>query len=308
MGKLVVVGHKNPDTDSIVSALTAVDYFKNVLNIPAEAFRSGKLNNETKFVLETVGVKSPKLISLSDTQNTIALVDHNEIDQAFDELDFAKVSYVFDHHKLSVQTEKPIFFRAEPLGSTASLIAKMFNEKNAKISKITAELLIAGILSDTLNMVGPTTTLEDKEIISSLNKIAQINIQDFADRMFTAKSSLEGISVQEIITLDYKAFKTGKFKIGIGTWETTLPESVNEKKEEIIEALKAKKENEKLDYLFFMVVDILKQNSYLYIISENEKGLAEKIFKSKIENDLMFLKNIVSRKKQIIPPLMKELS
>lgn len=308
MGKLAIIGHKNPDTDSIVSAITAVDYFKNVFNIPAEAFRSGKLNNETKFVLETFRVKSPKLISLSDTQNAIALVDHNEIDQAFDELDFAKVNYVFDHHKLSIQTEKPIFFRAEPLGSTASLIAKMFHEKNAKISKVTAGLLIAGILSDTLNMAGPTTTLEDKEIVNSLNKIAQVNIQDFADRMFAAKSSLEGISVQEIITLDYKAFKIGKFKLGIGAWETTLPESVNEKKKEIIEVLKAKKENEKLDYLFFMVVDILKQNSYLYIISENEKGLAEKIFKSKVENDLMFLKNIVSRKKQIVPPLIKELS
>jgi len=308
MGKLAIIGHKNPDTDSIVSAITAVDYFKNVFNIPAEAFRSGKLNNETKFVLEAFRVKSPKLISLSDTQNAIALVDHNEIDQAFDELDFAKVNYVFDHHKLSIQTEKPIFFRAEPLGSTASLIAKMFHEKNAKISKVTAGLLIAGILSDTLNMAGPTTTLEDKEIVNSLNKIAQVNIQDFADRMFAAKSSLEGISVQEIITLDYKAFKIGKFKLGIGAWETTLPESVNEKKREIIKVLKAKKENEKLDYLFFMVVDILKQNSYLYIISENEKGLAEKIFKSKVENDLMFLKNIVSRKKQIVPPLIKELS
>lgn len=308
MAKIIIVGHKNPDTDSAVSAIVAQDYFKEVLGKDAQAYRAGELNNESKFVLGKYDIEAPELIATVSENDKVVLVDHNEATQTFDGLDFSQVEYIFDHHKLSLSTEKPIFLRNEPIGSTSSLLAKMFRENGKNISEKNAKLLLAGILSDTLNLTSPTTTDEDKEIVSELNDIAKIDIKRFVGEMFEAKSSLEGISTEDIINLDHKTFNIGKFKVGVGTWETTSPATVNVKKEEIIESLKKKKETENLDYLYFMIVDILRQNCDLYIISEDERMLAEKVFQGKTENQMMILKGVVSRKKQITPPLTEVLT
>lgn len=308
MNKIVIVGHKNPDTDSIVSAIAAQEFFSKVLGKESKAYRAGVLNNETKFVLEKLGVQMPELIGSIEVDVSVVLVDHNEAGQVFDGLDYGSVDCIIDHHKLSVITEKPIVCRMEPIGSTSSLVAKMFFEKGAEISELAAKLLLSGILSDTLNLMSPTTTEEDKEIVAKLNAIAKLDIEEFVAEMFKAKSSLEGISLQDIITLDYKVFEMGKYKVGVGTWETTFPESVNEKKAEIMEALAAKKLETKMDYMFFMVVDIIKQNCQLYIIGDEEKALAEKTFSVKTQDGLIFLPGVSSRKKQIVPPLTEELS
>ncbi|MCX6762744.1 MAG: manganese-dependent inorganic pyrophosphatase [Candidatus Moranbacteria bacterium] len=308
MEKYIIIGHKNPDTDSIVSAIVAQDYFKEVLDKDAKAYRAGELNNESRFVLDKYDIKAPELVSEANKNDRIALVDHNETTQTFDKLNFSQVEYIFDHHKLSLSTEKPIYLRNEPLGSTSSLLAKMFKENRRDVSEKNAKLLLAGILSDTLNFTSPTTTDEDKRIVSELNDIAKVDIKRFVGEMFEAKSSLEGISTSDIINLDYKIFNIGKYKVGVGTWETTSPATVNVKKNEIFNLLKKKKETEHLDYLYFMIVDILRQNCDLYIISEDEKMLAEKVFGGKTENGVMFLDGVVSRKKQIAPPLTEALT
>lgn len=308
MNKVIIVGHKNPDTDSIISAIAAQEFFSKVLGKESKAYRAGVLNNETKFILEKFGVEVPDLITAVSADASVALIDHNESSQTFDGLDYGNVDYIFDHHKLSINTEKPLVCRTEPIGSTASLIAKMLFEKGIEISEVSTKLLLSGILSDTLNLMSPTTTEEDKELAIKLNNIAKLNIQDFVGEMFKAKSSLEGISLQDIITLDYKAFEMGKSNVGIGTWETTSTESVNVKKDEIMQALIAKKEADSVDYMFFMVVDILNQNCQLYVIGEDEKVLAEKVFGATVEEGIMFLSGVVSRKKQIVPQLTEELS
>ncbi|HBI34143.1 MAG TPA: manganese-dependent inorganic pyrophosphatase [Candidatus Moranbacteria bacterium] len=308
MDKIIIVGHKNPDTDSIVSAIAAQEFFTKVLGKESKAYRAGVLNNETKFILEKVGVEIPEQIVAINEEDSVALVDHNEAGQTFEGLNYGNVDYIIDHHKLSIVTEKPIFCRMEPIGSTSSLIAKMFFERSAEMSEACAKLLLAGILSDTLNFTSPTTTQEDKELAEKLNNIAKLNIEEFVGEMFNAKSSLEGISLQDIITLDYKTFEMGKSNVGIGTWETTNPQSVNVKKEQILQALIEKKNVDKVDHMFFMVVDIIKGNCQLYIISETEKVLAEKVFGAKVEDEIMFLPGVVSRKKQIVVPLTEELS
>lgn len=309
MEKVIVIGHKNPDTDSIVSALAGVELLAKFFGKEAVAYRAGELNNETKFILEKFDVQAPELIDgLDDGQVSVALVDHNESGQTFDQLDYNNVDYVFDHHKISIKTEKQIFCRIEPIGSTASLIAKMFFEKNVPISEVNCKLLLAGILSDTLNLTSPTTTQEDRDLVGKLNEVAKIEIESFANEMFAAKSSLEGISISSIVTMDYKVFEMGSSKVGIGAWETTNPQSVDEKKEAIFTELVAKKEKEKLDHVFFMVVDIIKQNSQLYLIGDAERVLAEKVFGGQTEKDVMILPGVVSRKKQIVPQLTEELS
>ena len=307
MSKLIIVGHKNPDTDSVISAIATQELFSK-LGLEAKAKRAGELNHETKFVLENFGVAVPELVGSVREDEQVVLVDHNEQSQVFDQLDYNFVSHIIDHHKLSIKTESPINCRIEPIGSTSSLVAKMFFEKNLEISEVTAKLLMSGILSDTLNLTSPTTTNEDRQLLEKVNSIAKINIDEFVSEMFKAKSSLEGISVEDIIRIDYKTFEMGQYNVGVGTWETTLPESVNEKKVEIVQALIHEKNEVKLDYIFFMVVDILKQNCQLYLVGENERTVAEKVFGGKIEDDAMLLPGVVSRKKQIIPQLTEELS
>lgn len=308
MNKIIIIGHKNPDTDSIISAIAAEEFFTSVLGKECKAYRAGMLNNETKFILEKWSVEVPPLFGAEIDAESIALVDHNEIAQTADGLNYAKVDYMIDHHKLAVTTEKPLYVRTEPIGSTSSLLAKMFFEKGAVPSEVTAKLLLSGILSDMLNFTSPTTTDEDKKLATKLNEIAKLDVESYVQEMFKAKSSLEGISTEEITTLDYKEFEMGSKKVGIGTWETTLPESVNERKDEIFQILVRRKESEKLDHIFFMVVDIIEGNCQMYIIGEDEKNLAEKVFGAKSEDGVMTLAGVVSRKKQIVPQLTEELS
>jgi len=308
MNKVIIVGHKNPDTDSIISAIAAQELFSKVFEKESKAYRAGGLNNETKFILEKFGVEIPELITATPEGASVALVDHNEAGQTFDGLSYANVDYILDHHKLSIATEKPIYCRMEPIGSTSSLIAKMFFEKDIAPTETTAKLLLAGILSDMLNFTSPTTTEQDKEIAKKLNEIAKIDIEEFVGEMFEAKSSLEGISIQDIISLDYKTFEMGKFNVGIGTWETTNPETVNEKKAEIIYALRTRKKDDKLDFIFFMLVDILKSSCQMYIVGEEEKTLAEKVFGKEPILEAIELPGVVSRKKQVVIPLTEELS
>ncbi|MDO8240646.1 MAG: manganese-dependent inorganic pyrophosphatase [Candidatus Moranbacteria bacterium] len=307
MSKIIIVGHKNPDTDSIISAIAAQELFSK-LGFEAQARRAGEANNETKFILEKLGVAMPELASSLNDDEAVVLVDHNEESQSFDQIDYTKVRYVIDHHKMSIKTDGPIFCRIEPIGSTSSLIAKMFFEKKIEISEIVAQMLMAGILSDTLNLTSPTTTTDDKILLEELNAVAKIDAENFVAEMFKAKSSLEGISVEDIIRIDYKTFEMGSNNVGVGTWETTMPESVNEKKSEIIQALINEKIAAKLDYIFFMVVDILKQNCQLYLVGEKEIELAARVFGGELGEQEMLLPGVVSRKKQIVPQLTEALS
>lgn len=308
MAKTIIIGHKNPDTDSVVAALAAERYYKEVLKIDAKAYSAGEINNETKFVLKTLSLKAPSLLKAVKKDDAVVLVDHNESGQIADGISASQIAGLIDHHKIIFETERPISIRVEPIGSTSSLIAKMYFESGRKVSASLAKLLLSGILSDTLGLSGPTTTDEDRKIVKALNKIANIDIKEFVSELFAAKSSLKGISIETLITQDYKLFEMGRSKVGIGVWETTDPESVNAEKAKILKLLFEKKFKENLDYIFFFVVDIIKQGSVLYLISDNESELAKKVFKGKIEDNGMVLEGIVSRKKQMAPVLTAALS
>lgn len=308
MKKVIIIGHQSPDTDCTVASLIAEDYYRNVLKIDAQAKRLGELNNETEFIFKKLGINAPALIKLVSKSESIILIDHNEKQQTINGLDFAQVEKIIDHHKVVLSTERPIAIRTEPWGSTSSILAKMYQEADREISPKIAKLMLAGILSDTLNLTSPTTTYFDKQVVKKLNKIAKLDIKKFVQEMFAAKSSLKGISLKTLISQDYKLFEIGKYKMGIGVWETTSPQIVNEKKKKILELLKAKKAKEKPDYVLFFVVDILKQESFLYLIGEEEKKLAGKAFKGEEREGLIYLKGVVSRKKQITPLLTKELT
>jgi len=305
--KIISIGHTNPDTDSVLSAILIAKFSEKIFGAEASPAIAGDVNNETKFILDFLKIQKPELTQKISGEQVI-MVDTTEPAQIIEGLTETNLYAIVDHHNLGgLKSGKPIFSRIEPVGCTATVIYKILKEKNIKIDKISAILIMACIISDTLNLTSPTTSADDKKILKELNKIAELNLVKFIGDQFAAKSSLEGIATADIISKDYKNFEMGKSKVGIGVWETTDPETVQNKKKELLAALARKKSEEKLDYIFFLIVDILKENSIMYVLSETEKILAEKVFKDKGENNEIFLKGIVSRKKQVVPPLMAEL-
>ena len=303
---IYIIGHKNPDTDSIVSAMVMADYF-NKLGQKAKPARAGKINKETEFVLKLANAKPPSLVkSLSDKQ--VFLVDHNEFSQAGEGIERAEIIGAIDHHKLGgIKNDKPIYFRIEPLGSTSALIFKLFEENNFKLSRNQAFILLCAIISDTLKFNSPTTTNQDIEIAKELAGICIQNINNLADAMFKAKSEISGIKLQDLILLDYKKFNEQGTEFGIGVCETVMPETIIAKKQEILELLLQIKKQKKLGLIFFAVVDIIKQQTHLFIASEQEKIIAEKGFQKKTQESVMILPGIVSRKKQIAPAIINAL-
>lgn len=305
--KIISIGHKNPDTDSVLSAILVSRFGKKIFGFGIEAVVADDINNETKFVLDFLKLKKPRLLKKIKNESVV-LVDTTEPKQIIDGLTEDNLMAVIDHHNLGgLKSSKPIYTHIEPIGCTGSVIYKILQEKNIKIDKISAILMIVCILSDTLNFNSPTATIDDKKILKELNRIAKLDIKKFVSELFTAKSSLKGISVDDIISKDYKQFDMGKYKVGIGVWEITDPETVNIQKNKIIPALIKKKRGEKMDYIFFATVDIMKNNSYLYIIGDEENILSKKVFSGKSKDSIMFLKGVISRKKQLVPVLMKEL-
>ena len=307
MNKTISIGHKNPDTDSALSAILVSRFGEKIFGLDIEAVTADSVNNETEYILNLLKIKKPRILKKIKNEKVI-LVDTTEPSQIIDGLTEENLTAIIDHHNLGgLKSMKPIYARIEPLGCTGSVIYKILREKNIKIDKVSATLMIACIMADTLNFHSPTSTDEDKKIFRELNKIAKLDIKKFVKNLFAAKSSLKGISIKDIIGKDYKKFEMGKSKVGIGVWETTNPESVNLQKDKIIKALIDKKKKEKMDYMFFAVVDIIKNSSYLYVIGNKEEMLAKKIFNNKTRENIMLLKKIVSRKKQLVPVLMNEL-
>jgi len=296
-----IIGHRNPDTDTICSAIA----YQNLLsaqNIEAKAFALGEMNNETKFVLEKFGVAFPEVVSELPHDSEIVLVDHNEEGQSIENFNNLNVVEIIDHHKANLQTDKPIRIHIEPLGSSCSIIAKKFKAKNIEIPQAMSQILIAGIISDTLHFRSPTTTETDKQLVIELNKIAQIEkLESFSMNMFDAKSDVKDLSTEELVRLDYKEFDFSGHKFGVGMMETTNKNFGLKRKEEILEILKKIKKSDGMEAVYFSVVDILKEEAYTLCSDEEAEKLFIGIFSPENQEGIFYNKGIVSRKKQIIP-------
>lgn len=308
MSKTISLGHMNPDLDSVLAAILVSRFGKKIFGFDVEPAIAGNIDNEARFILNSLKIKKPDKIEKITDENVV-MVDTTEPGQILPGLTDLNLAAIIDHHNLGgLKSGQPIFSRIEPVGCTATVIYKILKEKNIKIDKTSAVLMISCIISDTLNLTSPTTSADDKKILKALNKIAKLNLKKFVSGQFAAKSSLEGITTGNIVSEGYKKFDMGASKVGIAVWETADPKIVTSKKSELLSALAAKKTAENIDLFFFLIVDILKGNSIMYLIGESEKILAEKVFGAKSDDNEMFLKGVVSRKKQIAPPLMAELT
>jgi manganese-dependent inorganic pyrophosphatase len=315
MKTLIVIGHKNPDTDSIAAAFALAELLNRkpkclfwFSNFKAEAGRAGSLNKETEFVFDYFQAEIPCLIKNIGRKN-VFLVDHNEPGQSPAGIEKANVLGVIDHHSLGgLTTASSVFYHAEPVGSTSAIVAKMFLKNKVALDKKTAGLLLAAILSDTLQFTSPTATSEDKKTAEILAGIAKERMGELSKKMFKAKSDIEGISIQKLISQDYKEFQVGKTIFGFGVWETADPSQIEAVKERIFSALARFKKKQGTDLMFFALVDILEKKSKIFLLGEEEKLTAEKAFRKKVDGDFLFLPGVVSRKKQMVPHLKKFLS
>lgn len=241
---------------------------------------------------------------ISNFKKKVIQVDHNERGQSVDGLDQAEVLEIIDHHRVAdIQTNNPIYFRNEPLGSTSTIVAKCFFENGIIPSKKAAGLLCGAIISDTLLFRSPTCTDQDRHICKKLAKIAGItSIEEFAKEMFKAGTSLQGITIEEIFNQDFKPFTISKIKVGIAQVNTMDIEGFMPLKDEMLSYMNRKADDGGFNLVILLLTDILNEGSQILVAGKFPE-LVEKTFKVTLEESTAFLPGVLSRKKQVVPPL-----
>lgn len=237
----------------------------------------------------------------------VILVDHNESEQSAIGLDEAEIIEIVDHHRIGrISTNAPINFRNMTVGCTNTIIYYLYKENNVKITKEIAGLMISAIISDTLLFQSPTSTEIDKKVVSELNKICKLNLEEYAMKMFKAGTSLDGLSVKEIINGDSKTFVSNDTNFTVSQAFTMDYESIFNRKDEFIKEIENSKENNKVNHFVFAITDIIKNGSYLLYDNESEE-LVKKAWNLKEIKQGVFINNCVSRKQQIVPSIMNAL-
>ncbi|MDY3362278.1 MAG: putative manganese-dependent inorganic diphosphatase [Clostridium celatum] len=240
---------------------------------------------------------------ISDHKKKVIQVDHNERGQSVDGLEDAEVLEIIDHHRVAdIQTNNPIFFRNEPVGSTSTIVAKCFFESGIRPSRKAAGLLCGAIISDTLLFRSPTCTQQDIYNCKKLAEIAGINIEEFAKEMFKAGTSLKGKTVEQIFNSDFKPFTIEDTKVGIAQVNTMDIEGFMPLKEEMLQYMDQKAKEASLDMVMLLLTDILNEGSEI-LVTGAKPEIVEKAFKVTLENNGAFLPGVLSRKKQVVPPI-----
>lgn len=303
MDKVLVFGHKNPDTDSICSAIAYAD-LKRQLGMPVEAVRLGELNEETKYVLNAFQVGVPRQVeTVANEVRQVILVDHNESQQSVSDRSQVQVIEVIDHHRIaSFETAAPLYYRAEPVGCTATILNKLFKEHHVTVGQDIAGLMLSAIVSDTLLMKSPTCTNEDVNAIRELAAIAGVDVEDYGLRMLKAGADLSGRTVQQLISMDAKEFPMGSHRVEIAQVNAVDVNDVLSRKTEVVAQLESVVAEKGLALFLFAVTDILNSNSVALAVGPMAH-MVEQAFGVRLEDGQTTLNGVVSRKKQIVPVL-----
>ena len=261
------------------------------------------LGNQGKFV----GLVSRRRL-LNVKKKQVILVDHNEKNQAVDGVEEADVLEIIDHHRLSsIETMGPVYFRNQPVGCTATIVSQMYEENGVEIDPTNAALLCSAIISDTLMFRSPTCTPLDEKIAKKLAKIAGINLEEQAQAMFKAGSSLAGKTAEDICFQDFKQFTVNDMVFGVGQLNSMSKEELQKVKEMLTPYLPKVLEKNGVQMVFFMLTDILDESTELLCCGARAKEYIIDAFDLKENTEKMILKGVVSRKKQLIPTLVSEL-
>lgn len=240
---------------------------------------------------------------ISNKKQQIILVDHNEKTQAVDGIPEAEILEIIDHHRVAnVETSNPIYYRCEPVGSTSTIIANIYFENGITPSKEVAGILCGAIISDTLLLKSPTTTEIDKVTLSRLAEIAEIDTEKFATEMFKAGTSLKGKTLEEIFYQDYKSFMINGRKIAVSQVNTMDIEGFEPMKADMLTLMEKTAESQGYNLILLLLTDIYNESSLLLAVGK-DKEIINSAFNVKLENNCAFAPGVVSRKKQVIPPL-----
>ncbi len=302
--KVLIFGHKNPDTDSICSSLIMEKLAKHH-NVDAEAVRLGTVNKETGYVLNYLKVEEPRLIEKVEKGQKLILVDHNEAAQSIDGRDDAKVLAVIDHHRIAdFITNEPLYYLAKPYGCTATLLFEEYKKEGLEIDKVIGTLMISAIISDTLLLKSPTCTQKDIEAVKELEDITGLKADEYGLEMLKAGTDLSTYSSEEVINLDAKEFNADSKKFVISQVNTADIDDVFARREELEFAMEKEISDKKLNIFIFVITDIINTNSKIIVLG-SDKDIVEKAFNKKLDEfDSMILEGVVSRKKQIAPQIL----
>ncbi len=303
--KELVFGHKNPDTDA-VSAAIAYSYLQNKLGYNTEAVALGEPNLETKFVYDHFDVKFPRVISAIDGEvKKVMLVDHNERQQSVSDIDTVEVTHVVDHHRIAnFETDLPLYYRAEPLGCVSTIVWKMYNESEVEIPEKIAAIMASSIISDTLLLKSPTTTDEDRDALKDLSKIAGIDYETYGLEMLKAGTNLDSKSTQELIDMDAKSFDMNGTSVRVAQVNTVDVEDTLKREADFVKDIKAENADKGYNLFVLLITNILTSDTTGVVIGDDDAiSKFETALNTKVEDNKAALPGVVSRKKQVVPPL-----
>jgi len=300
MGKTYIFGHKNPDADSIISSLVMAEFEKRTGNAEAVACRLGMVNKETEYVLNYVGIEAPELIEDLEDGEEVIIVDTANPGELIPNLENVKIKKIVDHHQVLLNTSYPVFYRAEPVGCTETIMYKLYKEHNLQIDKKIATLMLSAIISDTLLLKSPTCTEDDINAVKELSKIAEINYETYGMDMLKAGTDLSSFTIEQILALDAKAIALKDKKSIIAQVNTaSIPEVMKMKSD--LEAGMNKIINENgLDLFMLLITDIVNSNTQTIALG-NSANIVEKAYNVKLQDNTALLEGVVSRKKQVVP-------
>lgn len=303
---ILTFGHQNPDTDTITSALVMAD-LQRALGKDIEAVRLGDINGETEYALNKFGVEAPRLIKSLDKEEVI-LVDHNEFQQSAPGIEEATILMVVDHHRIAnFETAGPLYYRAEPVGCTATILRKMYKESDVEIKPEIAGLMLSAIISDTLLFKSPTCTDEDVKAAEALAEIANIDLQSYGLEMLKAGASTKDKTAEELLNIDAKSFAMGEHEVRVAQVNTVDIDEVLARQDELEQAINAETAQEGYALFVLVVTDILNSNSKVLALGQQQPAV-EKAFNVALDQNTALLEGVVSRKKQVVPQLTAALT
>ena len=288
MDKIYITGHKNPDTDTIMSALIA-EYLYTHLGYNVEAIKQGELNPETKFAIEKTGLRIPNTITKLTKNSKVILVDHNNPMESLENITELNITNIIDHHAIKLDLGSPTYVRTEPVGCTATILFKMFRENSIEIPKNIALAMLSAIISDSLLFKSPTCTDEDKKVAAELEKIAGINKEEYGMEMLKAGTDLSSYSIEEILNIDRKTAVYGNYKASINQVMTADVEETLKLKEELEARMKKIIEEENLDLFMLLITDIINSDSTVIALG-NKTEAVEKGYNVTLNNNMAVLK------------------
>lgn len=307
MEEILVYGHRNPDSDAICTAIAYAE-LRNLTNKnsneKAVAVRIGEINEETKYALNYFGVEAPEYVE-NVAGRKIIMVDHNERTQTADGFEQAKVIELIDHHRIAnFKTDEPLHARVEPYGCTSTIVCEIYQEKGVTPSKKMAGMMLSAIISDTLLFKSPTCTHHDVDACKYLAEIAQVNLKEYGMELLKAGTNLSSKTEEQILNMDMKIFELEKGRFGIAQVNTVNEEDLLAKKDKFVEKIDEMLVNLNLEGFMFAITNILTNDS-VAVVRGNRVDILEKAFDKKALDDVFKLPGVVSRKKQMVPPLTR---